>query len=294
MKYIEKEYKTQESTSEIDEKVKIMRKMMGGISKDVTKRPIIMEDIIIDGYKEKIKVRIYRPKEEENKLPYLLHFHGGAWVGGSLWAVEEYCKALSDRGNIVVISVEYHLAPEFKFPCGLMDCYNALEWAWDNADKLNITKEECSVCGDSAGGNFAAAISLIARDKEKIKIKNQILIYPAVLMNEDGIANPDINNTDKSFGKMVMDLYLGETKEWNNPYVSPIKAKDFSNLPRTLTIVCEFDGLKKEGKEFAEKLSDAGVESKLILFKNSHHAFLDYTGYCKQVDDLIDEMIEFI
>lgn len=280
----------------MDGQVGFMRKMMGGVSRDITRRPILMEDIQVKGYDGDIKVRVYTPKGEGAGRKFMLYIHGGGWMGGSLWAVEEYCKAIADRADAVVASVEYHLAPEHPFPWGLMDSYAALEWAWDHADTLGIDRERFSISGDSAGGNYSAAIALMARDGGKIKLENEILLYPAVVLAGEGFVGPGGPSTDpiNDAGRVMYDWYVQDGTPSSDPRISPLLAEDLTGLPRTMIVACELDGLRFQNKEYADKLDASGVEVTYLFFKGTPHAFIDNTGVDAQAEDLINEVVTFL
>lgn len=270
----------------------MMRKMMGGVSRDVTKRPVIMQDIVIAGYDDQpFKIRVYRPKEAGSNRRFMLYMHGGGWFGGSLWAVEEYCKAIADGADAVVISPEYHLAPETPFPGGLTDCYKALEYAWDHAAELGIDREKFTVSGDSAGGNYAAALCHMARDNGKVKLESQVLLYPALRMTEKGVASPGGDENEDT--SIIIRIYLNGQPECDNPYVSPILG-DLKGMPRALVAICEFDGLRNEGREFCQKLDAAGGDARCLMYTNTYHAFIDNVGYMDQAADFIEETIAFL
>ena len=148
--------------------IKKIRAMMGGESKDITTRTIISEDKIISGYKNDLRIRIYKP-EENVKRPLMVFFHGGGWIGGSLEAVEDYCKGVCDQTDCMVISVDYHLTPEHPYPEGVEDCYLAVKWAVKNKSELNIDENKIVVSGDSAGGNISAVLTLMAKDRKEFK-----------------------------------------------------------------------------------------------------------------------------
>lgn len=274
------------------EKLPIMRKMMGGISRHIVKQPIVMEDYMIDGHKEPIKIRVYATKTTAQQKPLVLFFHGGGWFGGSLWAVEEYCKGMADILDGVVISVEYHLAPEHPYPCGFLDCDRAVAWGVSHADLLGINPQNITLSGDSAGGNIAAALSIKYREERSIPIRNQILLYPAVSFSNTGMTTPA--GDDDPMGRVIMDWYMGEKPLWDDPYLSPLCVSHGGNLPRLLMIICELDGLQAQGKAYAEKLSAAGTETTCILYKNTPHAFIDFTGVMPQGEDLLAEVSSFV
>lgn len=269
-----------------------LRSSMGGISKCITMRPVVMEDVYIKGYKDDIRIRLYYPKEPAvTQRPLQLFIHGGGWFGGNIHIVEEYCKAIADRADAVIASVDYHLAPEHKYPCGLHDNYNALKWLWAHSEELGTDRNHYTISGDSAGGGYSAALTMMARDEGVISLSGQVLLYPCVRISDKGIVNPTGSN--EVFGRLVMDWYLGDQHEWDNPLVSPILG-DFKGLPKAIVVICEFDELRHEGLEYAQKLSGAGVETVCYMYKNTQHAFIDNTGTLKQAADLIKDVSEFI
>ncbi len=275
----------------MDRRLPLLRKSMGGDSRDVTTRPILMQDHIIDGDKSKIRVRRYFPDGDAKPRQAQLFLHGGGFFGGTIFAVEEYCKGLSDRADCVVLSVEYHLAPEHPFPEGLMDCYNALRWAWSKSEALGIDRSRFSISGDSAGGNFAAAICLMARDEGEIELCAQIPLYP--LVDFLATASPAGPSMDR-VADIMYGWYIRDQQDKADPRVSPIRAKSLQGLPRAMVVICEMDGLKDQGRAYAQALSDAGVESALVLYKNTPHGFIDNTGTKEQGLDLIREVVRFL
>jgi acetyl esterase/lipase len=274
----------------LKENIDKIRAGMGGGSKDITTRTITSEDVIISGYKNDLRIRIYRP-ENAIKRPLMVFFHGGGWFGGSLESVEEYCKGVCDKADCLVISVDYHLTPEHPYPEGVEDCYLAIKWAVLNKSELNIDENKIVVSGDSAGGNFTAVLSLMAKDRKEFKISKQILIYPAT--NLDIHANESSPGVDK-FLQAIVNLYLQDNVESSDPYVSPALANDLNNLPDALIAVGDQDGLYKSSLEYAKILDKAGNKVKFILYKNADHAFIDRTGNSNQADDLVEEAAEFI
>jgi len=271
----------------LKENIEKVRAGMGGDCKDITTRLITSEDKIISGYQNDLRIRIYRP-ENTIKRPLMIFFHGGGWFGGSLEAVEEYCKGICDQADCMVISVDYHLAPEYPYPEGVEDCYLAVKWAVKNKSELNIDENKIVVSGDSAGGNFSAVLTLMAKDRKDFKIAKQILIYPATNLVISGSPNGSA-----PFQAMI-NLYLQGKVDSSDPYVSPALAKDFNNLPDALIAVGDQDPLYKSSLEYAKILDKAGNKVKFILYKNTDHAFIDRTGNSDQADDLVKEAAEFI
>lgn len=271
--------------------VKKIRAAMGGESKDITDGRIGFEDKNIKGYKEDIRVRIYKPEGNE-KRPLMVFIHGGGWIGGSIDAVHHYCMAVADRANSVVVSVDYHLAPEARFPTGLEDCYLAVKWAVENSEELNIDTDNVTVSGDSAGGNYSAVISIMARDRKEFKIHRQILIYPATDLTE--MMSKETQKQERAFGEAMIEMYLKDKKKASDQYVSPALCKDLKNLPDALLVVGDLDFLHQPTLAYAKKLDEAGNNVSFSLYKNTRHAFIDNTGNCKQAEDFVNEVAEFI
>ena len=275
--------------------IKNIRAMMGGDSKDITTRSITSEDKIISGYKNDLRIRIYKP-ENTIKRPLMVFFHGGGWIGGSLEAVEDYCKGVCDQADCVVISVEYHLAPEHPYPEGVEDSYLAVKWAVENKSELNIDENKIIVSGDSAGGNFSAVLTLMANDRKEFNIAKQILIYPATTFDNNGETdeNSPISTGMRKVTRIMISLYFKGKLDSSDPYISPAIAKDSSNLPDALIAVGDQDFLYKSSLDYAKKLDEAGNRVKFILYKNANHAFIDDTGNSDQANDLVREAAEFI
>jgi acetyl esterase len=240
------------------------------------KSPPIVEDKTISTSAGDIPIRIYTPKSNI-ATPAIAFFHGGGWVLGDLDAADSICWEISSQACCVVVSVDYRLAPEHKFPAALEDGYAAIKWIVANADQLNINPNNIGVAGDSSGGNIAAAVALMARDKGEIELFYQLLLYPVI--------HNDFNRASyleyaSGFGltrdEMIWfwQLYLNDETEAKNPYVSPILAADLSNLPPTLIIVAECDVLRDEAVAYAEKLQQAGVSVKLWEGKGTIHSFV--------------------
>jgi len=205
-----------------------------------------------------IPVRIYLPGEEiEHKYPVLLFFHGGGWVTESIDNYERICARMASATNHIVVSVEYRLAPEYPFPTGLEDCYAAAKAVYTNEFILNVHPDDITIIGDSAGGNLAAAVSLLAKERGEFMPRQQILIYPAV--NNDYTETsrfPSVHENGKDFlltaGKMqdYIDLYARDESDKQSPYFAPILQKDLTGQPRTLIITAEFDPLRDEGEAY--------------------------------------------
>jgi acetyl esterase len=285
--------------------IETIRSFMGFDNVDVTVEGIETTYKSIEGRNGEIPVRIYSPLKVQ-LMPAIVFFHGGAFFGGSLKAVENFCKCLSERAEAVVVSVDYRLAPENKFPKGFHDCYDSVKWVYEHANEFNINPEQIAVSGDSAGGNLSAACALMDRDLGTNMIKLQALIYPTVILsreqneyftwnlNEYNIQNNHkmIENTITGLLELpdVSKIYTESEEDIKNPYVSPLLASDLNNLPETLIITAEYDYLRLEGEAYARRLSQAGVKVKTIRYNGIDHAFIDKIGIFPQAEDCAEEI----
>ena len=227
------------------------------------KEPIkSVEDRLIPGPKGTIPVRIYTP-EGEGPLPVLVYFHGGGWVLCNLDTHDPICRALANLVGCIVVSVDYRLAPEHKYPAAVEDCYAATCWVAENATAIGGDPTRLAVGGDSAGGNLTAVVSLIARDEDGPPIIFQLLIYPVTDYYLPGTASYTENQEGYLVTRTDMIWYFGHylssQDEAQDPHVSPLKAPDLSNLPPAMVITAEFDPLRDEGEAYAQRLQEAGV-----------------------------------
>ncbi len=249
-----------------------------------------------------VPVRIFFPDEKsfknaENKdHKVMLFFHGGGWATDSIDNYERICARLAIATNHLVISVEYRLAPEHKFPEGLEDCYAAAKEVFEDMNPEDIT-----IIGDSAGGNLTAALSLLAKERKEFMPRRQILIYPAV--NSDYSDNSPFlsvkeNGTDYllTAGKMrdYISLYASSEKDLTNPYFAPIYAKDLSDQPDTLIITAEYDPLRDEGEAYGRKLKEAGNYVEVKRIKDALHGYFALGIKNFHVQESFDIINEFL
>ena len=212
-----------------------------------------------------IAARAYTPASD-GPFPAVLHIHGGAWIMGSIeWPTfRAYARDLCEQVPCVVVAVDYRLAPEARFPIGLEDCYAALEWLFAHAEELNIDPTRVAIVGDSAGGNLAAAVCLMARDRGGPPIVAQVLEVPAPDHRfEGGYVSWDecghgygLETEGLVMGKLA---YFADPSDALNPLASPLLADDLSGLPPAFVITAEFDPLRDIGEAYGQRLADAGV-----------------------------------
>ncbi|NQV23872.1 MAG: alpha/beta hydrolase [Rhodopirellula sp.] len=227
-----------------------------------------------------IPVRIYWPGSSAgSKSPRaaLVFFHGGGWVLGNLDAYDHLCHALANAGDCVVVSVDYRLAPEHRFPAAADDCYAATVWTAQHAEELGIDPRRIAVGGDSAGGNLAAVVSLMDRDRRTSHVAYQVLIYP---ITDSNLETPSyIENGEGYFlttERMAWfwDLYLNDPSESVNPYAAPLQAESLAGLPPAYVMTAEFDPLLSEGDAYADRLEAADVTVERELYDGQIHGFL--------------------
>lgn len=227
-----------------------------------------------------IPVRVFIP--HANPLPKLLiFFHGGGWVTGNIDSYTNVCANMANETNHTVISVDYRLAPENPFPAGLEDCYHVTREIFQHPEIVNYNPEDITLIGDSAGGNLAAVVSLMARDKGEFLPRKQILIYPATNYDHSSSSPyPSVieNGTDYIMTSEriqdYMELYVPNKEDRLNPYVAPILSENLSNQPKTLIITAEYDPLRDEGEAYGMKLESFGNHVTIYRIKDALHGFL--------------------
>ena len=223
----------------------------------------------------------------------LVFFHGGGWVICDLDSHDSLCRSFANRACCVVVSVDYRLAPEHKFPAAVEDAYAATQWVANNASRINGDPTRIAVGGDSAGGNLAAVVAIMARDHNKPSLKYQLLIYPATDVsstNTDSYRNyADGYFLTKGDGEWFCHHYLNCAEDRLNPSVSPLLTPDLSRLPPALVITAGFDVLRDEGESYAKRLKEAGVSVKCTRYEGMIHGFMSMDGLLDQARNGIEE-----
>ncbi|WP_210238533.1 alpha/beta hydrolase [Pseudalkalibacillus caeni] len=260
---------------------------LAGVPEEVAK----VENRTIPGPDGEIPVRVYTP-EGEGPFPVLVFYHGGGWVIGDLDTVDVPCRMLANRAKCVVVSVDYRLAPEHKFPAAADDAYAAVQWVAESAAEINGDPARIAVGGDSAGGNLAAVVALMAKDNGGPNLAYQMLIYPVTRHGFDTVSyveNADGYLLTKNSMIWFWDHYLRDESDGMNPYASPILAKDLTGLPPALVITAGFDPLRDEGEAYAEKLKNAGVPVEATRYDGMIHGFFWMPGILEQGRNAIDQ-----
>jgi acetyl esterase len=239
-----------------------------------------VEDRVVAGA---VPVRVYTPRGA-GPFPVAVFFHGGGWVYGDLDTHDDLCRSLCSRAPAVVVAVKYRLAPETRFPGALDDAFAAVRWAASLGPRL-------SVCGDSAGGNLAAAVCLRAREEGGPRIDLQALAYPVT----DRMPElPSYRAFERGFGltlsnmRWFWDCYLGEAP--TGPLAAPLVAKDLHALPRAFFTLADCDVLRDEGIAYAERLAAAGVPVDGVVYRGMNHGFLRMGAYYPQALRALDDL----
>lgn len=261
------------SVKEYREKVNnIFREAASTLKEEVAN----VEDKTIKTKDSEIKIRIYQQRPWS---PVMIYFHGGGFVFGDLETYDPICKRIARISNATVVSVDYRLAPEYKFPCAVKDAYNALKFVVENADDIRVDADKIVVAGDSAGGNLAAVVSILCRDNGERWIKKQVLIYPVVNFLAP---TPSLIYFRDGYGLLSSQLmewftkqYLRNDNDRSNPLASPIIAK-LNDLPPALIITAEYDPLRDEGEMYGILMRKYGSEASIVRYNGLVHGFINF------------------
>ena len=242
-----------------------------------------------------VPMRVIAPVGATEKLPLYFFLHGGGWQLNHIDTYHNFLKNVA-RSGYVVVAANYRKAPEYPFPQPFNDCVQALIWAFENAEKYGADPSKIIISGDSAGGNLAAAVTLYLRDKpyKNLKLSYQVLLYPAVYYP---CHNPLYFESYRQYyrygyvvdgrvASMMWRAFAGKYHDKSDelPYLSPLNAKSFKDLPPAFFILAEHDPLRSEGEEYAKRLQQAGIDVKLTIYPDSYHGFA--TGNKAVVEDI--------
>jgi len=270
------------------------REMMKAMFVSGPEEPVAhVENRGIPGPQGDIPIRIYTPTGQ-SPFPILVFFHGGGWVLGDLDTCDAFCRSLANQVGCVVVSVDYRLAPEHPFPAAPEDCYAATRWMADHAAELNGDASRIAVGGDSAGGNLAAIIPQMARDRGGPPLVFQLLIYPATDLRMN---TPSITENGEGYGLTRQDIiwflnhYVKSEEEKTNPLASPFLTSDLSGLPPALVITAEFDPLRDEGEAYAKRLKEAGGIVTISRYDGMIHGFVSMASFLDRGKQGLQECI---
>jgi acetyl esterase/lipase len=250
--------------------------LMATLNVEVDTSALEIEDLAIPGTEQApdVGIRLYKPKNRAARVPGLVYLHGGGFVVGNLETEHIGAVRIATELSVVVVSVDYRLAPEDPFPAGLEDCYAALRWIHDRAEDLGVDRERIGVIGGSAGGGLAAGLALLTRDRGGPALCFQFLGIPEL---DDRLETPSMRQfTDtplwnRPSAEYSWRWYLGDQDGDVSPYAAPARATDLAGLPPAYVSTMEFDPLRDEGIIYAMRLLEAGVPVELHQYPGTFH-----------------------
>mgnify|MGYP000256507932 CR=1 FL=1 len=249
-------------------------------------------DETIDGPGGELSVRMYLP-EGEQPFPVTMFFHGGGFVSGSLDSHDEFCRRIVNVSDVAVVAVDYRLAPEHPFPAAVEDAYAATEWVSEHGGEFGLDTDKLAVTGDSAGGNLAAVVSQMARDRDGPTIAHQALLYPTVSARDDW---ESLEENGEGYFITKEDLAWFDEKYFDheidrmNVYASPLLTADLSDLPPATLVTGGFDPLRDEGVAYGERLEEAGVDVTHYHYDDAIHAFVQLAAAPFEFDPARDAL----
>jgi acetyl esterase/lipase len=267
--------------------VELSKQQWGDVSDELHS----VEDVDAEG----VPIRIYRPVETDEPSMALVYFHGGGWVVGSIDTHDGITRAIARRAGIVVVSVDYRLAPEHPFPAALEDAWTATQWVSNHAEELKLDLDRIGVGGDSSGGNLAAVVARRGRD-HAVPVALQLLLYPVISYAFD---TPSYSYFSQGYGltrdgmRWYWDQYLGGADS-TNPDVSPSQVADLRRLPRAIVVTAEADVLRDEAESYAQRMFLSTVETEGYRYDGMVHGFLRMAGKVERSNAAFDELAESI
>lgn len=248
-----------------------------------------VRDLEIPGAYGAIPLRLYYPRADAGNLPILVFFHGGGWVVGALETGDATCRAWTNAAQCLVVAVNYHKAPEYKFPAAAEDGYAATKWVSEHASEIGGDAARLAVCGMSAGGNLAAVVSLMARDRNGPRLAFQILLVPITDANFETASYRE-NATGYGLTRAGMlwfwQHYINSPDDYANPYAAPLRAPDLSHLPPAFIAAAQYDPLREDSIAYADALRAAGNAVELRVYDGMVHAWLGAQAFHDAVNAL--------
>ncbi len=253
---------------------------IAGLSASMSEPVAEVRDFVLAGPAGPIAARMYLP-DAPRPLPVLAYFFGGGWVLGSLETGDQVCRRLANATECAVVSIAYRRAPEHPFPAAVEDCYAAACWLAENGEGHGLDVRRLAVAGASSGGNLAATVARLARDRDGPSLAFQLLVYPpldhraATPSRCEPVERPFFGPEDVAW---CWSHYLADPADGESPSASPLRAGDFRRLPPAFVITAEVDPLRDEGELYAARLREAGVPAELARFDGVVHGFFSLTN----------------
>lgn len=278
----------------------VLRELMAAMPPPTFTQPeavAAVEDREIPGPAGVLRARIYRAENAAGAqaAPLVVFFHGGGFCIGDLDTHDPTCRSLAAATGCILFSVEYRLAPEAKFPAAPHDCYAATVWAAANAAALGADPQRIAVAGDSAGGNLAAVVALMARDRGGPDLAHQLLIYPVIDHDFDTISYREFAQGYLLSREMMMWFwrhYLPDADSGHDPLASPIRADSHADLAAATIVTAEFDPLRDEGEAYGRRLREAGADVDVVRYDGLIHGFLGFAGMVESAGRATSEIGE--
>lgn len=275
-----------------------MRKMIASVPRVPGPQMEEVEDREFPGPYGPVPVRIYRPRPPGEELaPVLLYFHGGGMVMGDLDSYDALCREIASRSGVMVVSVDYRLAPEHTFPVGTEEAYAALQWLHGEARQLGLDPVRLGVAGDSAGGGLAAAAALMSRDRGGPSILAQFLFYPGVDRIEGYESATLFADAPVMTAEDVVwmkNMYLGSDPAADNAYGAPARATSLAGLPPAVVVSAEVDPVRDSVEAYGHRLRADRVPTTLIRYPGVFHGFLSQSRSLARADQALDEIAALI
>jgi acetyl esterase len=254
-----------------------------------------VRDLVADGPHGPIPLRLYRSRpagQGPQPQPVVMFFHGGGWVIGDLETHDNLCRSIANVGDCAVVSVDYRLAPEHKFPAAVDDCWAATTWIAAQAGGLALDRGRMAVAGDSAGGNLATVVAMLAA-QGNMPVRCQVLLYPTVDL---GFAHASFKRAGTGFNltgaamEWFRELYLNHAREVDDWRASPLRASDMARLPPAYIATAGCDPLCDEGESYAKALERARVPVTFRHFPGQMHGFASMSGFVKAADEVLADI----
>ena len=244
-----------------------------------------------------IGIRIYRPKLDA-AVPCLVYVHGGNWVAGNLDSHDVDCRSLANRAGCTVVSVDYPLAPEHHFPEAPEAVHAVMRWLVSERAAIGVDPGRLGICGLSSGGNIAAAVTLMARDRGGPSIACQVLVYPVTDCSLDTASYDAFGQGGFLLTRDAMrwswEQYVERHADPTHPYASPLRADSLQGLPRALVVVAGSDPLRDEGEAYARRLAKAGVPTEFVCYDGMVHTFFSMPHRLEAARRAHDETARFL
>lgn len=236
-----------------------------------------VRELAVPGPGGPVGARLVRPAGLAVPAPVLVYFHGGGWTIGDLDTHDTLCRELAVQAGCLVVSVDYRLGPEHRFPAAVDDALAATRWVRDHAAELGADPARLAVGGDSAGGNLAAVVAIAARDAGDLPVAFQLLIYPATDMRATAASHVTCGQGYMLTADAIAYYrghYIPDPAQWDDWRASPLRRPDLQGLPPALVLTAGFDPLRDEGRAYADRLSEAGNRAQYVCFERQIHGFI--------------------